>query len=153
MASRILVVDDERVVTEVVERYLKQEDFEVFLAADGHQALESARDWHADLQTIHARKHQVQYYEVWVPISGRLQRLMAVTGNQYSVAQTLQLRLSQLEQFLLIVYYQHALRTSGHDYGLVGSRLLCRVLSTRPGQVELKRCTHAGLRVLIASSA
>jgi DNA-binding response OmpR family regulator len=29
MASRILVVDDESVVTEVVERYLRQQDFEV----------------------------------------------------------------------------------------------------------------------------
>ncbi len=52
MASRILVVDDERVVTEVVERYLQQEDFEVFLAADGHQALESARQWHPDLVVL-----------------------------------------------------------------------------------------------------
>ena len=52
MASRILVVDDERVVTEVVERYLQQQDFEVLLAADGHQALESARQWHPDLVVL-----------------------------------------------------------------------------------------------------
>ena len=52
MASRILVVDDERVVTEVVERYLLQQDFEVLLAADGHQALESARTWHPDLVVL-----------------------------------------------------------------------------------------------------
>ena len=52
MTSRILVVDDERVVTEVVERYLLQEDFEVCLAADGHQALESARNWHPDLVVL-----------------------------------------------------------------------------------------------------
>lgn len=39
MPARILVVDDERVVTEVVERYLRQNDFEVSLASDGHQAL------------------------------------------------------------------------------------------------------------------
>jgi DNA-binding response OmpR family regulator len=36
MATRILVVDDEPVVTEVVERYLHQQDFEVSLASDGY---------------------------------------------------------------------------------------------------------------------
>ncbi len=52
MATRILVVDDEPVVTEVVERYLHLEDFEVCLAADGHQALRTARDWHPDLVVL-----------------------------------------------------------------------------------------------------
>ena len=44
MASRILVVDDESVETEVVERYLREQNFEVYLASDGHQALKTARD-------------------------------------------------------------------------------------------------------------
>ena len=52
MATRILVVDDEPVVTEVVERYLHLQDFEVSLAADGHQALQTARDWHPDLVVL-----------------------------------------------------------------------------------------------------
>lgn len=52
MASRILVVDDEPVVTEVVERYLRQQDFEVALASDGHQALKTAREWHPDLVVL-----------------------------------------------------------------------------------------------------
>ena len=52
MTSRILVVDDERVVTEVVERYLNLEDFEVSLASNGHDALKTARDWHPDLVVL-----------------------------------------------------------------------------------------------------
>ncbi len=52
MATRILVVDDEPVVTEVVERYLHLQDFEVSLAVDGHQALQTARDWHPDLVVL-----------------------------------------------------------------------------------------------------
>ena len=52
MATRILVVDDEPVVTEVVERYLHLQDFEVSLASDGHQALKSAREWHPDLVVL-----------------------------------------------------------------------------------------------------
>jgi two-component system response regulator ResD len=52
MATRILVVDDEPVVTEVVERYLHLEDFEVSLAADGRQALKTARAWHPDLVVL-----------------------------------------------------------------------------------------------------
>ena len=49
MGQRVLVVDDERVVTEVVERYLRREGFEVSLAYDGSDALKAAHDWTPDL--------------------------------------------------------------------------------------------------------
>lgn len=49
MATRILVVDDERVVTEVVERYLSIENFEITLASDGTEALRIAQEWAPDL--------------------------------------------------------------------------------------------------------
>ena len=52
MAGRILVVDDERVVTEVVERYLRLEDFEVCLASDWNEALRIAREWAPDLVVL-----------------------------------------------------------------------------------------------------
>jgi DNA-binding response OmpR family regulator len=49
MVNRILVVDDEQIVTEVVERYLLREGYEVKVAQDGVQALEIARKWHPNL--------------------------------------------------------------------------------------------------------
>ena len=49
MATRILVVDDERVVTEVVERYLSLENYEISLASDGPEALRIAQEWAPDL--------------------------------------------------------------------------------------------------------
>ena len=49
MATRVLVVDDEEMVTEVVGRYLEREGYEVSLARDGGQALEVARSWAPDL--------------------------------------------------------------------------------------------------------
>ena len=52
MATRILVVDDERVVSEVVERYLLLDEFEVSLAVDGEEALWIARDWAPDLVVL-----------------------------------------------------------------------------------------------------
>ncbi len=52
MSSRILVVDDEPVVTEVVERYLRLEEFEVSLAFDGNEALRIAREWAPDLVVL-----------------------------------------------------------------------------------------------------
>ena len=52
MAGRILVVDDERVVTEVVERYLRLEEFEVCLASDGNEALRIAQEWAPDLVVL-----------------------------------------------------------------------------------------------------
>ena len=47
--SRILVVDDESLVTEVVERYLSRDGFEVTTADDGAKALALARTWTPDV--------------------------------------------------------------------------------------------------------
>jgi two-component system response regulator ResD len=52
MPARVLVVDDERVVTEVVERYLQREGYEVSLASDGADALRVAREWAPDLVVL-----------------------------------------------------------------------------------------------------
>ncbi len=49
MNNRILVVDDEHIVTEVVERYLLREGYEVKIAFDGTQALRIAREWNPHL--------------------------------------------------------------------------------------------------------
>jgi two-component system response regulator ResD len=49
---RVLVVDDEPVVTEVVERYLRREGFAVESAADGGEALERAAAWAPDLVVL-----------------------------------------------------------------------------------------------------
>jgi DNA-binding response OmpR family regulator len=49
MAARVLVVDDERVVTEVVGRYLQREGYEVSLASSGDEALRLAQEWVPDL--------------------------------------------------------------------------------------------------------
>ena len=49
MGTQVLVVDDEPVVTEVVERYLRLEGYEVSLASDGAVALQLAQEWAPDL--------------------------------------------------------------------------------------------------------
>lgn len=48
-SRRVLVVDDEPMVLEVVERYLKREGFEVQTAGDGDKALVLAGTWGPDL--------------------------------------------------------------------------------------------------------
>lgn len=48
-STRVLVVDDERVVTEVIEKYLRREGFDVALASTGTQALQLANDWGPDI--------------------------------------------------------------------------------------------------------
>ena len=52
---RVLVVDDERTVTEVVERYLLREGFDVAVAGDGAEALRLARVWGPDLMILDLR--------------------------------------------------------------------------------------------------
>jgi DNA-binding response OmpR family regulator len=50
--GRVLVVDDETMVTEVVGRYLQHEGFEVDLAADGEEGLRLAREKQPDLVVL-----------------------------------------------------------------------------------------------------
>ncbi|MCC6756022.1 MAG: response regulator, partial [Solirubrobacterales bacterium] len=52
MNGRVLVVDDEAIVTEVVQRYLVREGFQVMIAADGEAALELARNEDPDLVVL-----------------------------------------------------------------------------------------------------
>lgn len=49
MDRKILLVDDEPMVTDVVERYLRREGFEVVLAEDGEAAVTAARESSPDL--------------------------------------------------------------------------------------------------------
>ena len=64
MATRILVVDDERMVTEVVGRYLRLEGYEVTLAADGTEALRLAQEWAPDLMVLDLMLPEVDGLEV-----------------------------------------------------------------------------------------
>ena len=49
MDAKILLVDDEPMVTDVMERYLRREGFEVLLAADGEAAVATAQESAPDL--------------------------------------------------------------------------------------------------------
>ena len=49
---RVLVVDDEPMVAEVVERYLLRDGFEVATAPDGEKGLSLARSWAPDLVVL-----------------------------------------------------------------------------------------------------
>jgi DNA-binding response OmpR family regulator len=49
VGRRVLVVDDEKNIREIVRGYLEREGFEVAEASDGDGALSVARDWHPDL--------------------------------------------------------------------------------------------------------
>ncbi len=64
VASRVLVVDDEKVVTEVVERYLRLEGYEVSLASDGNEALRVAQEWAPDLIVLDLMLPEVDGLEV-----------------------------------------------------------------------------------------
>lgn len=64
MTNRILVVDDEKIVTEVVERYLRLEGYEVQIAADGAQALQTAKNWHPNLVVLDLMLPEIDGLEV-----------------------------------------------------------------------------------------
>src|ERR1700709_2082758 len=49
MGQRVLVVDDDPTVSDVVRRYLERADFEVILAGDGRTALDKFAAEHPDL--------------------------------------------------------------------------------------------------------
>jgi two-component system KDP operon response regulator KdpE len=47
--KRILVVDDERQITRVLQRSLTTQGYDIHVAADGESALQTFSDWHPDL--------------------------------------------------------------------------------------------------------
>lgn len=49
MNNRILIVEDEQIVAEVVERHLHRENYEVKIAHNGTQAFEIAGEWYPNL--------------------------------------------------------------------------------------------------------
>lgn len=61
---RVLVVDDEAVVAEVVERYLLRDGFDVAVAANGEKALTVARTWNPDLVVLDLMLPSVDGLEV-----------------------------------------------------------------------------------------
>ncbi len=50
--GRVLVVDDEPTIAEIVSRYLERAHYETRMAADGHAALARASTWHPDLVVL-----------------------------------------------------------------------------------------------------
>ncbi len=52
MAKRVLVVDDEEKIREIVRSYLEREGFDVAEARDGAAALKAAREWLPDLVVL-----------------------------------------------------------------------------------------------------
>ncbi|MDX6691566.1 MAG: hypothetical protein QOG15_3023 [Solirubrobacteraceae bacterium] len=50
--GRVLVVDDEPTIAEIVARYLERSHYETRIAADGHAALAHASTWHPDLVVL-----------------------------------------------------------------------------------------------------
>ena len=52
MASRVLVVDDDPTVSDVVRRYLERAEYEVVLAADGQSALDAVHTQRPDLVVL-----------------------------------------------------------------------------------------------------
>ena len=64
MGKRVLVIDDEPTVTEVVERYLVREGYEVASAADGADGLRLAREWAPNLVVLDLMLPSVDGLEV-----------------------------------------------------------------------------------------
>src|SRR4051794_8863735 len=50
--GKILVVDDEPTIAEIVARYLERANYETRIAGDGHAALARAATWHPDLVVL-----------------------------------------------------------------------------------------------------
>jgi len=49
MAKKVLLIEDERIMRELLEKKLGREGYEVFLAVDGEQGLEAVREIYPDL--------------------------------------------------------------------------------------------------------
>jgi len=64
MAKRVLVVDDEKKIVEIVKAYLERESFKVTTAYDGRAALDSARRQHPDLIVLDLMLPEISGFDV-----------------------------------------------------------------------------------------
>ena len=64
MQTKILLVDDEQSIIDIVKAYLEQEGFEVIVAMDGPAGLEAARDENPDLIILEIMLHGIDGVEV-----------------------------------------------------------------------------------------
>ena len=62
--KRVLVVDDEAMVAEVVEQYLRRDGYEVRVATTGTEGLRIARDWAPDLVVLDVMLPELDGLEV-----------------------------------------------------------------------------------------
>ena len=64
MTKRILVVDDEKKIVEIVKAYLEREGFKVTTACNGRAALDSARRQHPDLIVLDLMLPEISGFDV-----------------------------------------------------------------------------------------
>jgi len=81
--ARVLIVDDEPMVRDVLERYLRNEGYEVGLAADGEEALERAVADDPDLILLDLMLPKLDGYEVFTRIreAGRRTPVIMLTAR------------------------------------------------------------------------
>jgi DNA-binding response OmpR family regulator len=71
MADRILVVEDEAIVAEVVERFLRREGYETMVASDGRQALSALGDFIPDLIVLDLMLPEIDGLEICRQVRSR----------------------------------------------------------------------------------
>jgi len=76
MSARVLVVDDEEIVVDVVRRYLEREGFRVAAAADGARGLELLVSWRPDLIVLDLMLPEVDGMEFFRRSGGRVPVIM-----------------------------------------------------------------------------
>jgi DNA-binding response OmpR family regulator len=83
MGARVLIVDDEPMVRDVLERYLRSEGYEVQIAADGEEALRRADDGDPDLILLDLMLPKLDGYEVFTRMreAGRRTPVIMLTAR------------------------------------------------------------------------
>jgi DNA-binding response OmpR family regulator len=76
--GRVLVVDDEPTIAEIVARYLERASYETRIAADGHAALAHASTWHPDLVVLDLMLPGIDGLEV-------MRRLREIAGPRVAI--------------------------------------------------------------------
>ena len=72
MARKILVVEDDRNISDLIRMYLEKEGFEVQTVFDGGSAVETFRSWEPDMVLL----------DIMLPGDGRLGGVRQDSGNQ-----------------------------------------------------------------------
>jgi len=100
-AQKVLIVDDEVIVREILEKILKDKGFSVLMANDGHSAIEMAKHNEIDIAIVDIRLPDINGVQVLEGIKNIKPRIKVIMMTAYETEELIRKAFQQGAQACL----------------------------------------------------